>query len=318
MARSDDWCQNASHVVARGRTSFKGNAMMKSAAKLVIAAVALCAAVHAFGQTIRVGSVTDTRFQTSWTLNGSQMANTRAKLLNAANFGPGGTVTSSVLITDTAAAVGSVTTALLSNFDVFFIGYLLDTSPNAFTPAEIAAMQAYVNSGGTMIVTCDDNDYDAVCAAFGHPATTGSPGINPIVPTAAGSANAIFNGPFGVVTSINETGTRGAFTNTTGSTVLAVDSTPVTPLPVVLTQNFGLGRVIFLADVDLIANSLSGGATITTQNDRFLGNLFASVPPFAAAPTAPLAPVPTLSEYALVLLVLLVATFGWRLRRRGR
>jgi hypothetical protein len=285
---------------------------MKSAAKLIVGVVALCAAVHAFGQTIRVGSVVASRFPTDWTLDGSQMTNTRAKLLNTANFGPGGTVARTVQITDTAGTVGSVTTALLANFDVFFIGYLIDSSPNAFTAAEISAMQSYVNSGGTMIVTCDDNSYDAVCAAFGHPATSGSPGINPILPTPAGSATNIFNGPFGVVSSINEAGTQGAFTVTTGSTVLAVDSTPGTPLPVVLTQNFGLGRVIFLADVDLIANAASGGGTITTQNDFFLGNLFASVTPFAPAPQVP---VPTLSEFGLLLLVLLVAGFAWRFRR---
>jgi len=292
---------------------------MKSTVKLVVGVIALCAAVSAFGQTIRIGSVAASRFPTNWTLDGTQMTNTRAKLLNLANFGPGGTVTRNVLITDTASTVGSVTTALLSGFDAFFIGYLPDASANAFTPAEISAMQAYVNSGGTMIVTCDDSSYDAVCAAFGHPATAGSPGINPVVPTPTGSATALFNGPFGVVTSINEAGTQGAFTITTGANVLAVDSTPGTPLPIVLVQNFGTGRVIFLSDVDLIANAASAGATITTQNDQFLGNLFAAVTPFAPPPPPPtLAPVPTLSELALVLLVLLVATFGWRLRRHDR
>lgn len=290
--------------------------MVKSVIKTLVGLVAVCAAVHAFGQTIRVGSVVASRFPTNWTLDGSQMTNTRAKLLNTANFGAGGTVTRAVQITDTASTVGSVTTALLANFDVFFIGYLIDSSPNAFTPAEIAAMQSYVNSGGTMIVTCDDSSYDAVCAAFGHPATGGSPGINPIVPTPAGSATNIFNGPFGVVSSMNEAGTQGAFTITTGATVLAVDSTAGTPLPIVLTQNFGLGRVIFLADVDLIANAASAGATITTQNDRFLGNLFASIGSIAPPPPGPQLPVPTLSQYGLVLLVLMIAALGWRFRKR--
>src|SRR5215203_5880987 len=134
-------CHNARYASATGGCTFKGNTMMKYA-KSIFGVVALLAAVSAFGQTIRVGSVADSRFGTSWTLNGSQMTNTRAKLLNTANFGPAGTVTRAVQITDTASTVGSVTTALLANFDVFFIGYLLDSSPNAFTGAEIAAMQS--------------------------------------------------------------------------------------------------------------------------------------------------------------------------------
>jgi len=289
--------------------------MIKSAAKLIFGIVFLCAAAGASAQTIRVGSVADSRFGTSWTLDGSNMTNTRAKLLNPANFGPAGTVTRTVQITDTAATVGSVTVALLSNFDVFFIGYLNDNSANAFTGAELSAMLAYVNAGGTMIVTCDSNSYDAVCAAFGFPASAGSPGINPIVPTAAGSASNLFNGPFGVVASMNEAGTQGAFTSTTGATILAVDSTPGTPLPIVLTQNLGLGRVVLFADVDIIANAASAGGTITNGNDRYLGNLFASVTSFVPAP-APNVLVPTLSQYGLVLLILLVATFAWRLRKR--
>ncbi len=287
--------------------------MAKIGIKLVIVLTAMCAGAHVAAQTLRVGSVVASRFPTDWTLDGSQMTNTRAKLLNTANFGPGGTVPRPIQITDTAATVGSVTPTLLANFDVFFIGYLIDSSANAFTAAEIAAMQAYVISGGTMIVTCDDSSYDTVCAAFGHPATSGSPGINPIVPTPAGAATSIFNGPFGVVTAINEAGTQGAFTVTTGATVLAVDSTPGTPLPVVLIENLGAGRVVFLADVDLIANAASAGSAITTQNDRFLGNLFAFVPPLVPPP--PQVPVPTLSPLALLLLTLLVAAAALRFGR---
>jgi len=292
--------------------------MARIGIRLMVAFVAICASAHVVAQTVRVGSVVDSRFNSGgWTLDGSHMVSTRAKLLNLANFGPGGTVPRTIQITDTAAAVGSVTPALLSQFDVFFIGYLLDGSPNAFTGAELAAMQAYVTSGGTMIVTCDDSSYDAVCASFGHPALPSGPSINPIVPTAAGSATTIFNGPFGNVTSILEFGTLGAFAVATGATILAQDSTPGTPLPVVLIQNFGSGRVIFLADVDLIADSLSSGPGINNQNDQFMGNLFAFVPPFAPPPT-PQITVPTLSPFALLLLTLLVAGAGWHFSRRMR
>ena len=41
---------------------------------------------------IQVGSIANSRFNSSWTLDGPEMANTRSKLLNPANFGAGGTV----------------------------------------------------------------------------------------------------------------------------------------------------------------------------------------------------------------------------------
>jgi hypothetical protein len=169
-----------------------------------------------------------------------------------------------------------------------------------------------------MIVTCDDANFDAVCSLFGHPATSGSPGINPTVPTAAGALHPIFNGPFGVVTAINEAGTQGAFTSTTGATVLAQDSTPGTPLPDVMMQQFGAGHVIFLADVDLIANAASAGATITSQNDRFLGNLFVCAAVVSATVPIPAVPVPTLTTAGFaVLSLLLVCAVAIRWRRRG-
>jgi hypothetical protein len=246
------------------------------------------------------------------------MTNTRAKLLNSANFGAGGIATRAINIIDTAGTVGSVDATLLSNCDVFFIGYLSDANANAFTAAELTAMMTWVSGGGTMIITCDDSAYDAVCSSFEHPADPSGPGINPIVPTAAGTASPLFNNVFGVVTAINEVGTQGAFTVTAGATILAVDSTSGTPLPVVLIHTFGTGRAILIADVDILANGLSGGAGISNQNDRFLGNLFAYVAGIVGAPgaVAQAAPIPSLSPAALALAALLVGLAGVVMLRR--
>ena len=274
--------------------------MIRKLLKFAICALVIAFSAQASSQALRVGSVADSRFQDDWTLDGIEMVNTRAKLLNPANFGPGGTVPRSIAITDTAATVGSVDAALLANFDVFFIGYLDDANPNAFTGAELAAMQTWVNAGGTMVVTCDDNNYDAVCAFFGHPATSGNPGVNPTVPTAAGVASQIFNGSFGVVSAVNEEGTQGGFTSTTGATILAHDSSG-SQLPVVLIQNIGAGKVVFMADVDLIANAATSGAAITSPNDKFLGNVFAFIAGFGPGPARSVI-VPTLSPASLVLL----------------
>ena len=288
--------------------------------KLAFALVVLFAATAASAQALRVCSVKDSRFNDSWTLDGSEMTNTRAKLLNTANFGAGGIATRAINIIDTAGTVGSVNTSLLAGCDVFFIGYLDDANVNAFTNAELTAMMTWTNGGGTMIITCDDSNYDATCSFFGHPADPSGPGVNPTVPTAAGSASPIFNNVFGTVTAINEVGTQGAFTSTAGATVLAQDSATPTPHPTVLIQSFGSGRAVLMADVDLIANGLSAGAGISSQNDRFLGNLFAFAAGVAGAPPAPVstAPIPTLSPAALALLALVVGIAGFAaLRRRA-
>ena len=278
---------------------------------LLLLAIGVVAQTDA--QPIRVGSVANARFNTSWTLDGPQMANTRAKLLNTANFGAGGVVPRLIAITDTATAVGSVNAGLLSAFDVFFIGYLNDANANAFTAAELNAFQTWVNGGGTMVVTCDENNYDAVCSFFGHPATAGSPSVNPIVPTAAGTTHPLFAGPFGAVAAINMVGTMGAFTSTAGATILAQDSSAV-PLPTVLVQSFGAGRIVFLADVDLIANGASAGPAITNQNDRFLGNLFAFAGGFSFGPPAQ---IPALESSALIALALVLAGLAaFALKRR--
>jgi hypothetical protein len=239
---------------------------------LLAALVILGFSLEVPAQPIRVGSVTEGRFQSGLTLDGPSMVSTRAKLLNPANFGPSGTVPRTITILDRAGAVGSVNAELLANFDVFFTGYFYNLSANAFTPAELAAFQSWVNAGGTMIVTCDGSDYDAVCASFGHPSTTQA--IGPIVPTAAGAVSPLFNGPFGTVSSILMVGDQGFFTSTAGATVLAKDSSGP-PLPTLLIQPFGLGRVVFMSDAYLDARSVSQGASITIQNDKFAGNLFA-------------------------------------------
>ena len=224
---------------------------------------------------LRVGSVVAARFGDQWTLDGAHMANARAKLLSAANFGANGTFGRAIQIVDTAAAPGSIDAALLGQFDVFFIGYFEDSSPNAFTPAELSAMQSWVNAGGTLITTCDDEGFDAVCSSFGYPVVDEAE--SPAAPTSAAQPHPIFSGPFGAVASFELSGDQGAFTTTAGAAVLAQDDQG---RPVALIKKQGAGWVILLGDVDIIADTLTAGDGVTSANDRVLGNLFA----YAAAP----------------------------------
>jgi len=219
---------------------------------------------------IEVGSIADSRFGgEGWTLDGSEMVMTRLKLLNATNFGPGGTVAEAINITDVS---GPIDYTVLSQFDVFFIGYLWDGSVNAFSNAELVAFQDWVSAGGTMVVTCDEIDYDAVCEAFGlvPSATNANPPVNP---TVAGSSHPVFDGPFGTPAALQMAGTIKSFDDVGGFTILARDQDLN---PVVLEDQIGSGTVIAFTDVDIISNdTLSAGSGISNGNDMFLGNLFA-------------------------------------------
>jgi len=218
---------------------------------------------------IEVGSIADSRFGDGWTLDGSEMVVTRDKLLATANFGPGGTVPEKINITDIS---GPIDYTVLSQFDVFFIGYLYDSSPNAFSAQELQAFDIWVNAGGTMIVTCDETAYDAVCQSFGPvpSATNANPPINP---AGLGVSHPVFDGPFGVPASLEMSGTKKYFDTTAGFTVLARDQDLN---PIVLEDQIGSGRVIAFTDVDIISSdTLSEGTGIANDNDKFLGNLFA-------------------------------------------
>jgi hypothetical protein len=246
---------------------------MKALTHFLLAMVLLGGAASAAEAALRVGSVTTTRFSTSYTLDGARMAPSRSKLLNAANFGAAGIVANPITITDTAATAGSVTAGLLANFDVFFIGYLNDSDADQFTPAELAAFQKWVYEGGTIIATCDDGGHDAVCAYFGHANAGDATPPSVVVPTF--STHPLFSGPFGAVASIGMSGNYGSFVNTTGAYVLATDSNAA-KRPTILVQQFGAGKVIFVADVDMLTDAtVSSGTGINNGNDRFLGNLFA-------------------------------------------
>jgi hypothetical protein len=215
---------------------------------------------------IEVGSIADSRFGTGWTLDGSEMTRTRAKLLATANFGPLGAVGEAINITDIA---GPISVTALSTFEIFFIGYLNDGSANAFSEEELQAMQDWVAAGGTMVITCDEPGYAAVCTAFGPVPAADDGASPPVVPATAG----IFDGPFGSPAELDMSGATNYFSDTDGFTVLGIDQADQ---PVVLEAEIGDGKVIVFTDVDIISNhTLSEGTGISNDNDRFMGNLFA-------------------------------------------
>jgi hypothetical protein len=242
-----------------------------------VAAVLISAAATLEAAAIKVGSVTDARVQTGWTLDGADMASARAKLLSVKNFGPSGTVRRTVQISDTAASVGSLNAALLDQFEVFFIGWIANGSSGALDAEEMRALATWVYNGGSLIATCDDSGHDAVCASFGFPIAGWS--AVPGVPAPRAGEHPLVAGAFGTAAQLYFSGNQGFFSNPVGGIPIFLDSSPDAE-PVIIVRRWGAGRVIVVGDVDIIADTLSPGSTITTDNDRFLGNLFA----FAARP----------------------------------
>jgi len=237
---------------------------------IALTVIFLILSFDAYG--IEVGSIADARFNSGehgWTLDGFYMTATREKLLKSSNFGPGGTVPEKVNIIDIA---GTVDYTTLSQFDIFFIGYLYDSESDSFSASELQAFQNWVNAGGTMIITCDETSFDAVCSAFG-PVPSASNATAPVNPTGAGSTHPVFDGPFGAPSALLMSGTKKYFDNTGGFTVLAEDQGGH---PVVLEGVLGSGRVIVFTDVDIISDlTLTAGSGISSDNDKFLGNLIA-------------------------------------------
>lgn len=233
------------------------------------AALVALTAVPTVAQNIDVLSIADARFGSGWTLDGGAMTTTRSKLLETTSFGPTGVIGRQIVIEDSAA---TITPALLAGVEIVFIGYLSDTSPNAFSNSELNALENFVTSGGSLLVTCDAANYDAVCSRFGFP-------IVDYGGTLQSAAGAGFNhpalvGPFGAVRQVTASGSIGNFANSVGGTVLLRSDTG--GRPIALAERVGSGRVLALGDVDLISNyGLSSGTGFSTPNDVLLLNAIA-------------------------------------------
>jgi hypothetical protein len=231
--------------------------------------LAVLAPAPAAAQNIDLLSIADSRFGLGWTLDGGAMTQTRAKLLDTNNFGPTGTVDRAIVIEDRSAAI---TPAALAGVEIVFIGYLDDDSVNAFTNSELNALENFVQAGGSLLVTCDSSSYDAVCARFGYPIVGG----NSYFQSAAGAGfnHPVLVGPFGAARQVAADGTISTFADTVDATVLL--RSDLNRHPSVLADRVGTGRVVAIADVDMISNyTLSGPGDGPKPNDLLLLNAVA-------------------------------------------
>ncbi len=215
-----------------------------------------------------IGSVSVDRTFAYYDLDGGALSNTLLKLNNPANFGEGGIVDQP---NATSHETAEITEALLSQYDLFFIGWIYDFSNYSLTLAELDAMESWVNNGGNMIITSDDPNHDAVAEHFGYPVS--NQGSNPYAVEPGQENHPIFDGPFGLINSLNSAQTRGYYANTAGATVLARD---VNGNATILEKNVGSGIIVLIGDVCTVGNlTVSFGDGIINNNDIFVGNLFA-------------------------------------------
>jgi len=215
---------------------------------------------------IELGSVADSRGGSGWTMDGFYLAALRSKLENTSNFGPGGTVTNVVNITDVTATIDQAT---LSAFNMFFIGYFPD---GTFSVSELDAMFNWVNAGGTMLITADNNGYDAVAERFGFPVNQFGPSPHTVVVP----SHPAFNGPFGTLTSFSGGGSMGAFSSLNGGTLLATSTSAGTNT--MIEKTVGAGKVIVTGDVDMFStysSAISAGNAINNDNDAMVTNIVA-------------------------------------------
>lgn len=240
--------------------------------KLVSGAAALALGAGALGaQPIELGSIAAARFDATWTLDGTDMEETRAKLLEELNFGDEGDVGRAIAITDTA---GPIDATLLADFDVFFIGYLYDADDDAFTAAELDAFYAWVEGGGGMLITCDASNYDAVCERFGSSVT--HLGENLVDAAGPGFGHPALSGPFGPVRQVAAQFSIAAFDEPAEGDVVLRGAVGRRPMGIV--REIGAGRVLLLSDVDMLADytlTNDNGADIAGPNDALLGNAIA-------------------------------------------
>lgn len=219
----------------------------------------------------------------------SQAREVQGLLRDTDNFGSGGIVDQRVAIKD---MVPTIDAAYLADVDVLVDGWVFDSPDGgAFAPAEIAAIETWVEAGGVLIAAEDWLEADALGTLFGAPTTNnaatcvhtptepgdGSRGACPTFEAAAPN-HPVVNGPFGdwAGTSLNTSGTVGHFgIDPAGFTVIAENNAGQAT---VISRRVEAGRVILVSDEGLLRTESYDGSNAT-----FVANLFAyALNPFDA------------------------------------
>lgn len=254
---------------------------MKTKTQYILTSLMLVCSII-YGQTIDLHSITTERdegFDSGYTLDGNKMTQSRLKLLNQANFGPGGIYPKKINIIDSYRSSNSLSevTKLPAN-DLFFFGTFNNWEAiEPFTPAEIDSLYNWSKRGGKLIIT--SGLYSTLHSYYSNMLNQkwGYKPINGAQLFITGEPENynldIINGPFGGITYLAQAGgLQGYFFKVTSPdfVVLAKD---YSQKPTLIMSCKTLD--VLVADVDVYTDEpglVSDGPLIKNDNDRFLAN----------------------------------------------
>ncbi len=242
----------------------------------------LCATIPA--QIISIHSITKERQpggDNGYTLDGNWMDDARTKLLNPINFGPSGTYTKSIEITDSYNLSGSLESVSgIPKQTIFFYGAFnaLDPSIEAFTLGEVDALYNWSKAGGKVILCAGQKASDLYNSEimnkkWGFDFTLSNPST--LMANLEGSSTDIFAGPFGKVNGAIQGGTSQGYFSTLPQNikVFAIDDKKGHPTLYMDCNTLDL----IVADVDAFTTfgGISAGPDITepfANQDKFWAN----------------------------------------------
>ncbi|MEM7256590.1 MAG: hypothetical protein AAF404_04290, partial [Pseudomonadota bacterium] len=189
--------------------------------------------------------------------DGSELSLARDALLDTANYGPAGTVVVDTLTIEE--DVPTITADNIANADILFDGWVEN---NAWTNAELSAIDAWVRAGGILVSTNDDATHHGIASFFGLPVA----GTSTQVWTPVNNLHPIVDGPFGSWSTIAKLGNFSFFNPADDSwNIITRDANG---RATILERTLGNGHIIIIGDEGSLRND-------ATANQIMTRNLFA-------------------------------------------
>lgn len=193
-----------------------------------------------------------------WSWDGPNLAAYQAAITNPANFGPGGTVSTSI----STVTLSTVDSSSLAGVNVFVAPWWFNTDSAPYN----AAVESFFLNGGNLILLDDDPFTDGIAADLGFP-TTSSDG------SVSNGSSPLFNGPFGTAFDVTQSAdvgqidtsnlaAHGAFvcaTNGSGQATAVCDPAGA--------YAPGSGALLVLGDVDMWSTAY-GTVSYSPLNDN--------------------------------------------------
>lgn len=288
---------------------------MQSVIRALGASVLMLAGWTAHGATIAGPSCAIAAASSAWCWGGAALAPFRGAITDPANFGAGGTVGTPLVAVD----LDAVDAASLAGANVLVSPWWFES-----TTSNVEAAVAFFRAGGNLLLLNDQPEVDGIARALGIPTAGFANG------TRSTGSGPLFAGPFGGVGSIAQGGTIGHLNEAdvlARGGVVAARNAAVPPsdddeggvfpgAPSQVTAALwdfgtyrdatgalvsGAGRLVILADVDMLTAASFGGQAIYdagTRNDQ--GRFGLNVMAFLSETRRTATPVPEPGTFALL------------------